>query len=199
MAADIESARLAPLAGVAFEEFRSTLNTPLVAFEEFRSTLNTPLPESTHGLLAREETAGMTIRFSGPPSLPWRPIAVLGSDAWASRAGWSSGCRSQAELCNGYCTLDRGSLAGLLAREETAGMTIRFSGPPSLPWRPIAVLGSDAWASRAGWPSGCRLQAELCNSYCTLDRGSLAQSWQMGLSSFGFRRMGESGRMAIRL
>ena len=59
-------------------------------------------------------------------------------------------------------------------------MTIRFSGPPSLPWRPIAVLGSDAWASRAGWSSGCRLQAELCNGYCTLDRGSLAQSWQMG-------------------
>ena len=56
MAADIESARLAPLAGVAFEEFRSTLDTPL--------------PESTRGLLAREETAGMTIRFSGPPSLP---------------------------------------------------------------------------------------------------------------------------------
>lgn len=70
-----------------------------------------------------------------------------------------------------------------LARRETTGMTIRFSGPPSLPWRPIAVLGSDAWASRAGWPSGCRLQAELCNSYCTLVRGSLAQSWQMGLSS----------------
>lgn len=97
MAADIESARLAPLAGVAFEEFRSTLNTPL--------------PESTHGLLAREETAGMTIRFSGPPSLPWRPIAVLGSGAWASRAGWPSGCRLQAELCNSYCTLGRGSLA----------------------------------------------------------------------------------------
>ena len=56
VAADIESARLTPLAGVAFEEFRSTLSTPL--------------PESTRGLLAREETAGMTTRFSGPPSLP---------------------------------------------------------------------------------------------------------------------------------
>lgn len=41
-AADIESARLTPLAGVAFEEFRSTLGTPL--------------PESTRDLLAREET-----------------------------------------------------------------------------------------------------------------------------------------------
>ena len=97
MAAYIESARLTPLAGVAFEEFRSTLNTPL--------------PESTNGLLACEETVGMTTRFSGPPSLPWRPIAVLGSDVWASRAGWPSGCRLQAELCNSYCTLDRGSLA----------------------------------------------------------------------------------------
>lgn len=56
VAADIESARLTPLAGVAFEELRSTLDTPL--------------PESTRGLLAREETAGMTTRFSGPPSLP---------------------------------------------------------------------------------------------------------------------------------
>lgn len=41
-AADIEAARLTPLAGVAFEEFRSTLDTPP--------------PESTRDLLAREET-----------------------------------------------------------------------------------------------------------------------------------------------
>lgn len=42
VAADIEAARLTPLAGVVFEEFRSTLDTPL--------------PESTRDLLAREET-----------------------------------------------------------------------------------------------------------------------------------------------
>lgn len=42
VAADIEAARLTPLAGVAFEGFRSTLDTPL--------------PESTRDLLAREET-----------------------------------------------------------------------------------------------------------------------------------------------
>lgn len=97
MAADIESARLAPLAGVAFEEFRSTLNTPL--------------PESTHGLLAREETAGMTIRFSGSAQLAVASYRRFGFRRMGESAGWPSGCRLQAELCNSYCTLGRGSLA----------------------------------------------------------------------------------------
>lgn len=86
MAADIESARLTPLAGVAFEEFRSTLNTPL--------------PESTRGLLAREETAGMTTRFSGPPSLPWRPIAV-----WVQTHGRVGPDGHQAVGCRPNCAI----------------------------------------------------------------------------------------------